>query len=95
MTINTYVVGTVVRLSAAFVSGTVAIDPTTITLLIEDPLRVSTSYSGAAITRDAAGVYHCDYTTTAEGRHRYRWIGTGSVSAGEGQFDVVTALSLP
>lgn len=43
------------------------------------------------VVKDSTGVYHADITLVRAGRLRYRWQGTGTVTAAaEGYIDVVT-----
>lgn len=63
------------------VSGT-ATDPTTISLVVTDPLGVATTYTyaGGTITRTSAGLYTKDIACTETGLWTYVWIGTGAAS---------------
>jgi hypothetical protein len=60
----------------------VATDPTTISLIVTDPLQVATTYTfGAAqITRNGAGDYQKDIACSIEGDWTYEWVGTGTAS---------------
>lgn len=95
MTHNDYLIGSVVRLSAAFTSAAgAAIDPATVTLKIKDPAGTITAYTYAAaqVVKDAVGSYHYDYTPVASGRYTYRWESAGAgQAAGEGVFDVLAS----
>lgn len=57
-------------------------DPTTITLVVTDPLGVATTYThaGATITKTATGIYTKDIPCTEAGLWTYVWIGTGAAS---------------
>ena len=66
-------------------------DPTTITLTIITPAKVSTDYTyGAAqITKVSTGVYTKIISLTERGVWYYRWVGTGAcVAASEGTITV-------
>lgn len=86
---NIYDVGDKVRISCAFTSGGVAIDPTTIVCKVKEPdLTLTTAtYALAQIVKDSAGVYHYDFTIDQAGSHWYRFEGTGTVvAAAEDEF---------
>ena len=73
------------------VSG-VATDPTTITLTVISPDKVSTAYTYAAaqITKDSTGVYHKDITLTQRGIWYCKFDGTGACQASaEGTITVI------
>jgi hypothetical protein len=81
---NTYDIGDLVRVSAAFAtSGGVATDPTTVTLKVQSPAGTETTYTYALteVTKGSVGNYYKDLTITLPGRWVYRWIGTGAVVA--------------
>lgn len=86
---NTYVSGSLVRVTGSFfdVTGTAA-DPTTVTLKYKkDAGDVTTlTYADADLTKDATGVYHVDLDTTGWAGPdtqlwTLEWIGTGTVIA--------------
>jgi hypothetical protein len=88
---TTYDVGDVVRLSNAYTQSAVAIDPTTVTLVVMAPDTTETTYTyaGTTITKDSTGNYHVDVSVTASGTWRYRWTSTGTGAASEeGSFQV-------
>lgn len=87
VTTNTYVLGAVPRLTAAFadVDGVPA-DPSHVQFKIIEPdadRTVTTFESGADVqlVRDSAGVYYVDWTTRVAGVHCFRFVGTGAVRA--------------
>lgn len=80
-----------VRLSCAFTVNGVATDPTTVTLNVQDPAGVVTSYTyaGAQIAKDSVGNYHYDLNVVTQGAWLYEFIGTGTcIAASEGSFTV-------
>lgn len=86
---NSYTLGQVVRLSVAFTdSAAAAVDPTTVTLKIKDPVgaEVTKTYALSEVIKDSAGIYHFDHTPTLEGSHHYRWEGTAPSTAAESRF---------
>jgi hypothetical protein len=91
---NSYQVGDLVRISAAFTNSSgAAADPTTVTLLVKLRYVVgstATTYTyPAQIVKDSTGNYHYDFTPTTEGIWDYRWVGTGTVqAAAEDAFNV-------
>lgn len=90
-----YDVGDTVRLSGVFKAGTYAVasgvpaftyalaNPTTISLTVETPTGVQTTYTYAAaeITRQETGVFYRDVALSAAGEWRVKWLGTGAVAA--------------
>jgi hypothetical protein len=69
-------------LSNVFSVLTVPTDPTTVTLVVTDPLDVSTTYTYAAaqITRTGTGAYSKDIACTLDGIWHYTWTGTGTAT---------------
>ena len=57
-------------------------DPTTVTLVVTDPLGVATTYTyaGATITKTATGVYTKDIPCATAGLWTFVWVGTGAAS---------------
>ena len=96
MALNSYVQGQSVRIYLRFKNAQgVPADPTTVTLKVETPAGVTTTYTyaGGHLTKPETGVYYYDIdTTTAAGVWHYRGIGTGAVvAAGQDKFTVVAA----
>ena len=90
---NTYKVGQLVRLSAAFTdSDSAAADPTAVSLYYKDPSGTIGEWVYTVdtdIVKDSTGNYHADIGIDEAGRWRWRWTGTGAVqSADEGYFEV-------
>lgn len=84
---NTYDVGDLIRLNAAFEDACgQAVDPTTVEIRVKAG-GVTTTYTNAM--QDSPGKYHLDILLTLAGQTDYRWIGTGAVqTAAEGRFNV-------
>ncbi len=85
-----YDVGDQRRLGVTFTdsAGTLA-DPTTVTLDMREPDGVVTAWTVTAgqIVKDSTGKYRADWTIAKEGRHVFKWKGTGVVeTAEEGEF---------
>lgn len=58
------------------------LDPTAVTLTVQDPTGVKTTYSGGQVTHDSTGVYHVDVDTTGKaGTWSYEWKSTGTGQA--------------
>lgn len=93
MTLSTFDIGDLVRVTAAFtdIAG-VAADPTTVTLEVKNPAgarAVYTSATSPAVVNSAVGSYYCDVPVALAGRWSYRWVGSGAViAAAEGEFEV-------
>ena len=79
---NSYAKGDTIRISGAFTVSSVATDPTTVTLVIETPAGVETTYTYAAaqITKASTGNYYKDIVLSESGYWKYRWTGTGTVA---------------
>jgi len=73
----------------ALANGTAA-DPTTVTLILTNPLGVSTTYTGGQITRNGVGAYQYNVSSgLTSGHWTYRFVGVGAVqTGGDGAFDV-------
>lgn len=91
---NTYDIGDLARMSAAFtlVSNGTAANPTAVTCKVRKPdgSTVTLVYgTDAALIKDSTGNYHADIATDQFGRWYYRFEGTGAViAAGDNEFDV-------
>lgn len=89
---NTYDVGDLIRVSAAFTSGGDAIDPTTVTAKVKAPTgTITTLVYGVdgGLVKDSAGNYHTDISAAEVGTYAYRFQSTGTgQAAAEGAFRV-------
>lgn len=89
-----YELGDLIRLSVAFTLRATGapVDPTTVTLQIQDPDGAQSDHSNAV--RDSAGRYHFDVLPNAVSPHarpwHYRWIAQGSVECARTGFFVVS-----
>lgn len=91
-----YDIGDTVRLYSAFRAASFSVaagvpsatyaltDPSTVTLLVETPAGVQTTYTyaGGTVTKDSTGVFYRDLALTASGQYIARWTGTGAAVAG-------------
>lgn len=82
-----YDVGDKVRLTTTFtnLAGT-ATDPTAVTFRMKLPNGTTTTYvygTDAALVKSSTGVYYVDWTFTVPDSHRYRFAGTGTVTASD------------
>ena len=91
---DAYDLGDTRRLSAAFnisANSPTATDPTTLTFSMREADGTVTSYvegTDAELVRDSLGNFHVDWLLAQVGRHRYRWIGTGTAAeADTGEFE--------
>lgn len=82
---STYDIGDVVRITSTFAQSAVAIDPTTVALVLKAPDLTSTTYTYAlaTVTKDSTGNYHVDIPVLQTGTYRYRWTSTGTGAASE------------
>lgn len=78
---NSYTVGTLVTLQAAFVnSGGVPSDPSSVTCRVQNPDGSITDLT-TSVVRVSAGVYTAAFLTAMYGIHQYEFIGGGVVVA--------------
>ena len=79
-------VGDVVRLRAVFSVLNVNTDPSTITLQVQSPSGVTTSYTyaGAQVTKEGTGTYYYNLSVNEAGWWVYQWTGTGTVEVVQG-----------
>jgi hypothetical protein len=91
---NSYAKNQVVRISVSFTASGVATDPTTVTLVVQNPAGTETTYTYAAseITKSATGAYYKDVTGNVEGDWYYWWYGTGTCGAADQGWFTVTDL---
>lgn len=82
---NSYDKGSTVKVytSVAFKTSGAATDPTTVTLLVQDPNGTETSYTYALgqVTKDGTGLYSKSITMSTPGTWYYKFIGTGTCAA--------------
>ncbi len=79
-------VGDVVRLRAVFAVLNVNTDPSTITLQVQSPSGMTTSYTyaGAQVTKEGTGIYYYNLSVSESGWWVYQWTGTGTVEVVHG-----------
>lgn len=82
----TYTPGQMVRLTATIrdLAGAL-VNPTAVTARVRDPAGVTTAI---AATNESLGVYYVDVAANSSGVWYYRFVSTGTVTAGEGSFAV-------
>jgi hypothetical protein len=82
---NIYLIGNVVRMTAAFSVAGTATDPSPVPVC-----TVRTPSGGSAtpaVSKSATGAYFADFTPAESGLHSYRWAGEGTAkSASEATF---------
>lgn len=87
--VNTYDIGDLARVSAAFTnSAGAAVDPTAVLCAYRDPsgnVATLTYGTDAALVRDSAGNYHVDISIDEAGSWFYRFYSTGTGQASEEQ----------
>lgn len=82
----TYTLGQVVRLKGTIRDVTGAlVNPTTVTARVRDPAGVTTAITA---TNESLGVYYVEVTANSSGVWYYRFVSTGTVTAGESSFTV-------
>jgi hypothetical protein len=82
---NSYAIGSLVRLSAEFhSSASVDVDPTVVKIQVRTPSGTITTYTygtDAAVVRASTGHYYLDVDANAAGEWLYRWYSTGTGQA--------------
>ena len=82
---NSYDKGSTVKIynDPVFKTSGAATDPTTVTLIVQDPAGTETSYTYAAgqVTKAATGSYYKEIQLNTSGTWHYRWVGTGACAA--------------
>lgn len=98
MSANTYIVGKVAKLLAAFTLDGVATDPTTVAVTVRRPDGIKQTYvygTDVQVVRDSQGNYRLNYTPVVAGPHWHYWVSTGTAAtAGEVMFIVAAAHGL-
>lgn len=72
------------------------VDPTTVTLYVQDPAGNQSSYvygTDTEMGRSSAGNYYADITMTSGGRWFYRWLTTGDGTTIANEGDVLVQRS--
>lgn len=91
---NSYMIGTTVRLTVVFTVNAVNNTPTTTILSLRAP---DGTLSTLTAVNDGVGQFHADVTPTQPGIHRWRAVGDGFLSlpmtdvAGEASFYIDTS----
>lgn len=94
---SVYDVGDTVRVWGTFKAATFAVasgvpsatyaltDPTTVSLVVQEPDGTRTTYThaGGGVTRHSSGVFYRDIALAAAGEWALRWVGTGAAAATE------------
>lgn len=97
---NTYEQDNVVRVSVTFKDAAGAnADPTEVKLRVKIGADAAAEYAYGeggvvSIVRDGAGLYHADLLVDAQGTWRYKWLGTGAVTAADEKAFAVSAANL-
>jgi hypothetical protein len=79
---NSYAKNKYVTITATFAVSGVATDPTTVTLKVQNPAGITTSYTYALaeVTKLATGIYSKTIQLSSSGYWAYQWVGTGTVA---------------
>jgi hypothetical protein len=85
---NSYVTGTLVRLSAVFQQAGANVDPGLVVAQLKDP---SGTLTALTTLRDGVGLYHADFTPSLAGVHYYRFTGSQGVTVANESAFVVSA----
>jgi len=84
---QSYDIGDAPRLAVAFTDyADAAADPTAITFTCHEPDGVVVTYEHGAdveLVKDSVGNYHVDYLITKQGRHSFKFVGTGNIKSAQ------------
>lgn len=83
MATNTYDLNDSTCLTASFVSGSSAINPTTVTLKIKNPSNVISTIGMGFLNNPSVGTFGYQLTLNAVGQWWYRFEGSGNVIAAD------------
>ena len=76
--------GDLVRLSASFTTGSVAVDPTVVQLEVLDPDRLLSTYTyPSGVSKLLVGTYFFDLYAAKSGQYWHRWYSSGTVISAE------------
>lgn len=92
---SVYDVGDTVRVWGTYKAATFAVasgvpsatyaltDPTTVSLVVQQPdgTRTTYTYAGGTVTKHSAGVFYRDIALDMPGEWTIRWVGTGAAAA--------------
>lgn len=92
---SVYDAGDTVRVWGTFKAATFAVasgvpsatfaltDPTTTSLVVQEPdgTRTTYTYAGGGVTKHSSGVFYRDIALSMPGEWTIRWVGTGSAAA--------------
>lgn len=77
-------VGDTARLQCYFYVGSSLTDPSTISLVVEDPSGNLDTYTySGTVSKTGTGDYYKDVPLDEEGTWHWRWVGTGTVAAAD------------
>lgn len=87
---NDFTLGALVRLSINITQGGTLVDPSEVTITVEEPdgTEITTNTAGNVV-QESTGVYYYDYDAQKSGACEYRWVTTAPQGAIEGYFSVL------
>ena len=96
---NTYELGDLIQVQSAFVifGTTTPVDPSGVTLIVEDPDGNKTTYTIGQLLHLSVGVFALQFVVSVSGPWIYKFVGSGSVqvSTPDGYFTVNQSAVLP
>ena len=90
---NEFTYGELVRLTATFTQNSTAVDPASVTLIIDEPnsTGITITTGSTALNNPSVGTYFVDYDASSTGLIEYRWKCTAPQGARESWFTVLTS----
>lgn len=90
MSAQTFTLGQLVRLNATFTQNSALVEPSTVTLIIDEPDGVELVLGSTSIVNPGAstGLYYYDYSADKPGPVEYRWKSAAPQGAKENYFIV-------
>ena len=87
---NTFTYGELVRLTATFSQNSTALNPGTVTLIIDEPNSTGLTITSAStsMVNPSTGTFYYDYDASSTGLIEYRWKSSAPQGARESWFTV-------
>lgn len=87
---NEFTYGELVRLTATFTQNSTAINPSTVTLIIDEPnsTGITVTSGSTLMTNPSTGTFYYDYDASSTGLIEYRWKSASPQGARESWFTV-------
>lgn len=90
---NEFTYGELVRLTATFTQNSTAVDPASVTLIVDEPNSTGITITSASteMSNPSVGTFYYDYDASSTGLIEYRWKSATPQGARESWFTVLTS----